>query len=165
MFRAPRLAFTAAILVLASGCSPAYRACADWVDETKACAEAAGMTNSTNTVQTCSGVSGDFMEGLYRCQTAGINSAQQDGRCTRDDFAGVISGALDACAGGGGDDDDATGDDDSTAGDDDTTTDQICSDTCEYAGDGACDDGGPDSEFDECDYGTDCTDCGSRPVQ
>ena len=38
----------------------------------------------------------------------------------------------------------------------------LCADTCEYAGDGACDDGGPGSEFALCEYGTDCQDCGAR---
>ena len=37
-----------------------------------------------------------------------------------------------------------------------------CSDTCGYAGDGACDDGGPGSSFSVCSFGTDCTDCGPR---
>ena len=37
-----------------------------------------------------------------------------------------------------------------------------CSNTCEWAGDGACDDGGPGSSFSVCDYGTDCDDCGAR---
>ena len=49
----------------------------------------------------------------------------------------------------------------------------LCTDTCgpenngdgTYAGDGACDDGGPEAEYDVCTYGTDCTDCGPRPPQ
>ena len=46
---------------------------------------------------------------------------------------------------------------------------ELCTDTCGpegkpggWAGDGACDDGGEGSEFDVCDFGTDCTDCGPR---
>ena len=39
---------------------------------------------------------------------------------------------------------------------------EICDDSCEFAGDGVCDDGGPDSEFAACDLGTDCSDCGPR---
>lgn len=39
---------------------------------------------------------------------------------------------------------------------------QICEDTCPYAFDGECDDGGPDSLYDYCDFGTDCGDCGPR---
>ncbi len=39
-----------------------------------------------------------------------------------------------------------------------------CSDTCVEATDGLCDDGGADSDFSGCDYGTDCTDCGERPA-
>jgi hypothetical protein len=38
----------------------------------------------------------------------------------------------------------------------------VCSDTCEYDDDRVCDDGGTDSTFDACDFGTDCTDCGAR---
>ena len=37
-----------------------------------------------------------------------------------------------------------------------------CTDTCSDAADGACDDGGPGSDFTICDLGTDCTDCGPR---
>jgi hypothetical protein len=37
-----------------------------------------------------------------------------------------------------------------------------CSNECEFAGDGACDDGGPGAEFDLCSLGTDCDDCGAR---
>ena len=37
-----------------------------------------------------------------------------------------------------------------------------CSNTCAYAGDGECDDGGPNSLYAVCTYGTDCTDCGPR---
>ncbi len=41
----------------------------------------------------------------------------------------------------------------------------LCTDTCFYAFDGDCDDGGPGADFDLCDYGTDCADCGPRPPQ
>ena len=37
-----------------------------------------------------------------------------------------------------------------------------CSDTCLYARDGECDDGGPGADFHECPVGTDCGDCGPR---
>lgn len=37
-----------------------------------------------------------------------------------------------------------------------------CTNTCEFARDGICDDGGPGSEFSDCTLGTDCDDCGSR---
>ena len=40
----------------------------------------------------------------------------------------------------------------------------ICTNTCEWARDGECDDGGEGSDYSVCDYGTDCSDCGSRPV-
>ncbi len=38
----------------------------------------------------------------------------------------------------------------------------ICTDTCVYAFDDECDDGGPGSITDICEYGTDCADCGPR---
>lgn len=38
----------------------------------------------------------------------------------------------------------------------------LCSNTCAWANDGECDDGGPGSLYDVCDYGTDCGDCGTR---
>ena len=34
-----------------------------------------------------------------------------------------------------------------------------CSNTCNYANDGECDDGGPGAEYSECQLGTDCADC------
>lgn len=37
-----------------------------------------------------------------------------------------------------------------------------CEDTCRFADDGACDDGGPGSTSFVCRLGTDCTDCGPR---
>ncbi len=37
-----------------------------------------------------------------------------------------------------------------------------CTDTCTYAADGECDDGGPGSSYSVCELGTDCTDCGPR---
>lgn len=37
-----------------------------------------------------------------------------------------------------------------------------CTDSCLYANDGICDDGGPNSSYDLCSIGTDCTDCGTR---
>jgi hypothetical protein len=55
-------------------------------------------------------------------------------------------------------------------GDDELCTDEgmcavptgLCSNECEYADDGECDDGGTGSAFDVCDYATDCGDCGVR---
>jgi len=37
-----------------------------------------------------------------------------------------------------------------------------CAETCTYASDGDCDDGGPGAEFNSCSVGSDCTDCGNR---
>eukprot|EP00967_Tisochrysis_lutea_P126495 scaffold213983_cov31-Tisochrysis_lutea.AAC.2 len=39
----------------------------------------------------------------------------------------------------------------------------ICTNTCTFAGDSECDDGGPGSVFSGCSFGTDCQDCGPRP--
>lgn len=39
---------------------------------------------------------------------------------------------------------------------------QQCSDTCLFAGDGECDDGGVGAITTVCPFGTDCADCGSR---
>lgn len=38
----------------------------------------------------------------------------------------------------------------------------LCTDTCTWAGDGECDDGGPGSDYSVCALGTDCADCGPR---
>ena len=40
----------------------------------------------------------------------------------------------------------------------------ICTNSCEFANDGECDDGGEGADFDECSLGTDCGDCGPRTV-
>ncbi|MBX3248350.1 MAG: hypothetical protein KF901_14315 [Myxococcales bacterium] len=37
-----------------------------------------------------------------------------------------------------------------------------CTNTCTYAFDGDCDDGGPGADYSLCEYGTDCDDCGPR---
>lgn len=37
-----------------------------------------------------------------------------------------------------------------------------CTNTCRFASDGDCDDGGEGSDFSLCDLGTDCNDCGPR---
>ena len=39
-----------------------------------------------------------------------------------------------------------------------------CENTCEFAFDGQCDDGGPDANTSLCEFGTDCSDCGARDV-
>eukprot|EP00900_Chrysochromulina_parva_P005704 jgi/Chrpa1/15134/Chrysochromulina_OHIO_Genome00020374-RA len=41
----------------------------------------------------------------------------------------------------------------------------VCSETCNFASDVDCDDGGPGSDFNACTYGTDCTDCGPRVLR
>jgi hypothetical protein len=38
----------------------------------------------------------------------------------------------------------------------------ICTNACTYSDDYACDDGGPDSLYSLCEYGSDCLDCGER---
>jgi hypothetical protein len=38
----------------------------------------------------------------------------------------------------------------------------LCTDTCEYASDGYCDDGGAGSDGAVCPWGSDCADCGPR---
>ena len=41
---------------------------------------------------------------------------------------------------------------------------QLCSNDCNWHGDGECDDGGEGSLYNVCAFGTDCTDCGPRPA-
>ena len=45
---------------------------------------------------------------------------------------------------------------------DDDLIDKYCSNNCQYASDGICDDGGSGSKSQVCKYGSDCNDCGSR---
>ena len=42
---------------------------------------------------------------------------------------------------------------------------ELCSNSCEYARDGECDDGGLHSDYQECPIGSDCADCGRRTVR
>lgn len=39
---------------------------------------------------------------------------------------------------------------------------EMCSDSCRFAGDGECDDGGVGAQYRVCGFGTDCSDCGAR---
>jgi len=39
---------------------------------------------------------------------------------------------------------------------------EVCDNTCRFNGDGDCDDGGPDSDYSLCEFGSDCDDCGPR---
>lgn len=39
---------------------------------------------------------------------------------------------------------------------------ELCSNTCQYAYDGECDDGGPNADYSLCPCGTDCADCAER---
>ena len=48
------------------------------------------------------------------------------------------------------------------SGADEIASTALCDDSCQYANDGDCDDGGTDSLYDYCDLGTDCSDCGDR---
>lgn len=45
---------------------------------------------------------------------------------------------------------------------DEEVTTTICTNTCVWHNDGECDDGGPGSDWDLCECGTDCADCGPR---
>lgn len=38
----------------------------------------------------------------------------------------------------------------------------ICDNSCPFADDGVCDDGGDGAVYDVCQYGSDCNDCGER---
>ena len=40
-----------------------------------------------------------------------------------------------------------------------------CSNSCLYASNGECGDGGPGAEYSSCAWGTDCLDCGPRTIQ
>ena len=55
--------------------------------------------------------------------------------------------------------------DDTGGTSDDSAGNGCCSNSCEYANDRTCDDGGPGSDFGVCDLGTDCADCGPRPAE
>jgi hypothetical protein len=39
---------------------------------------------------------------------------------------------------------------------------RLCTNTCSFASDGDCDDGGEGSDYSLCEFGTDCDDCGPR---
>lgn len=50
----------------------------------------------------------------------------------------------------------------SAPAEDGSRSEELCSNTCGYAFDGECDDGGPDSLYSLCEFGSDCADCGPR---
>ena len=43
-----------------------------------------------------------------------------------------------------------------------TKSSEKCENSCAYANDGSCDDGGEGAEYSSCELGTDCSDCGPR---
>lgn len=45
-----------------------------------------------------------------------------------------------------------------------TLEEQWCDDSCVFALDGECDDGGPDAKTNYCGLGTDCSDCETRVI-
>ncbi len=45
------------------------------------------------------------------------------------------------------------------------TTENACDESCSFANDGDCDDGGPGYDFAFCSEGTDCADCGNRTIR
>lgn len=51
-----------------------------------------------------------------------------------------------------------------SSGEQDPVFDTGCENTCEFAGDGSCDDGGPGADTSLCELGTDCDDCGVRDM-
>ena len=40
----------------------------------------------------------------------------------------------------------------------------FCTNSCDYREDRSCDDGGPESDYQGCPLGTDCSDCGPRKI-
>lgn len=45
-----------------------------------------------------------------------------------------------------------------------TTVEVFCENTCIFANDSSCDDGGPGSLNKYCEFATDCADCGERTI-
>ena len=81
---------------------------------------------------------------------------------TRYAFAVGTLAASVAVVGCGADSGDGPNQADPDTGIDTSAAAPLCSNTCEYASDGDCDDGGPGSDFSVCEFGTDCNDCGPR---
>ncbi len=81
---------------------------------------------------------------LEECDVTCADICEGDADCIAECEAGGSGG------GGGG-----TSWEDATPG--------MCTNTCNFADDGECDDGRPGSETDFCDPGTDCNDCGAVP--
>lgn len=85
-------------------------------------------------------------------------------RCNRALWAMLLSGLMMGMALGCGDDNEssATRRRPSASPTPTPMPSALCSNTCEFANDGDCDDGGPGHDFDLCALGTDCGDCGPR---
>lgn len=69
---------------------------------------------------------------------------------------------LDCEYGTGGDFLNYDGGDCSSSGGSGGTGGSLCTDSCTYSGDNVCDDGGVNSSYSVCSFGTDCADCGTR---
>jgi hypothetical protein len=74
---------------------------------------------------------------------------------------GVVGGIIDAGGGGSGGGSSGGGSS-GGGGSGGSYSGTYCSNTCRYASDGDCDDGGPGAEYSLCSRGSDCRDCGSR---
>lgn len=68
-------------------------------------------------------------------------------------LSAFLLGALGCPVDVGRDDDDRSSDSD---------VEELCTNTCAFAGDSECDDCGEGSQYSICDIGTDCDDCGVR---
>jgi hypothetical protein len=87
----------------------------------------------------------------------------------KDTGAPDVTEAADADADADGDADTDTDADVDTEGTSEPDTDPpdldlVCDDSCLFSADGYCDDGGCGSDYDVCDFGSDCTDCGVRSL-
>jgi hypothetical protein len=117
-----------------------------------------GWTGANCDVDMCAGincVNGTCVAGICECETNYEGTLCDE---IIDPCYGVDCGTHGDCNATSGDcdcDNGWTGSDCSVAG-------GTCSNTCEYASDGECDDGGPGSAYNVCDCGSDCDDCGSR---
>lgn len=98
--------------------------------------------------QDCDG--NDYYESTF-VDEDGDGFSEEDGDCD-DGNPAINPGASDTP--NDGIDQDCNGTDNSSP--------SLCDNSCSYAGDGFCDDGGFEAEYGVCSLGTDCSDCGVR---
>jgi hypothetical protein len=117
-----------------------------------------GCTCRPGAVRSC--YTGSGMPGVGECARGSQLCVQSGGNPAWTACLGDVVATAEVCDGKDNDCDGAV--DDGTFGECLPRTNEICENTCRYLNDGDCDDGGLNSDYSLCAFGSDCGDCGPR---